>query len=111
MASVAAATASIVGNIGAIGMAHEGIDSIPQTGTWLLEKGERVTTAETSAKMDRVLEDIRAGQREGFGRPVRRSSSVQQTIQVTGTIDPHTVNQLARASARKQRQVDARLGR
>lgn len=62
MASVAAATASIVGNIGAIGMAHEGIDSIPQTGTWLLEKGERVTTAETSAKLDKTLSDIQAGQ-------------------------------------------------
>lgn len=37
------------------GMAHEGIDSIPETGTWLLEKGERVTTAETSAKLDATL--------------------------------------------------------
>ncbi|MBO08034.1 MAG: hypothetical protein CL478_07150 [Acidobacteria bacterium] len=46
-------------------MAHEGIDSIPQTGTWLLEKGERVTTAETSAKLDAVLNDIRTGQQGG----------------------------------------------
>ncbi|MEH6641393.1 hypothetical protein [Vreelandella glaciei] len=37
------------------GMAHDGIDSIPETGTWLLEKGERVTTAETSAKLDSTL--------------------------------------------------------
>ena len=67
MASVAAATASIVSNIGAIGMAHDGIDSIPQTGTWLLEKGERVTTAETSAKLDKTLSDIQQG---GAGAPV-----------------------------------------
>lgn len=67
MASVAAATASIVSNIGAIGMAHEGIDSIPQTGTWLLEKGERVTTAETSAKLDKTLSDIQQG---GGGQPI-----------------------------------------
>ncbi|RRV70057.1 hypothetical protein EGI99_08455 [Stutzerimonas stutzeri] len=67
MASVAAATASIVSNIGAIGMAHDGIDSIPQTGTWLLEKGERVTTAETSAKLDKTLSDIQSG---GTGAPV-----------------------------------------
>lgn len=40
------------------GMAHDGIDSVPQTGTWLLEKGERVTTAATSAKLDRTLEDV-----------------------------------------------------
>ncbi|MCF6753185.1 phage tail tape measure protein [Pseudomonas stutzeri] len=65
MASVAAATASIVGNIGAIGMAHDGIDSIPQTGTWLLEKGERVTTAETSAKLDKTLSDIQSGNAGG----------------------------------------------
>ncbi len=65
MASVAAATASIVSNIGAIGMAHDGIDSIPQTGTWLLEKGERVTTAETSAKLDKTLSDIQGGNTGG----------------------------------------------
>jgi len=67
MASVAAATASIVSNIGAIGMAHEGIDAIPETGTWLLEKGERVTTAETSAKLDKTLSDIQQG---GGGQPI-----------------------------------------
>lgn len=65
MASVAAATASIVSNIGAIGMAHDGIDSIPETGTWLLEKGERVTTAETSAKLDKTLSDIQGGNTGG----------------------------------------------
>lgn len=65
MASVAAATASIVSNIGAIGMAHDGIDSIPETGTWLLEKGERVTTAETSAKLDKTLSDIQSGKAGG----------------------------------------------
>jgi len=43
------------------GMAHEGIDAIPETGTWLLEKGERVTTAETSAKLDKTLSDIQSG--------------------------------------------------
>lgn len=61
MASVAAATASIVSNIGAIGMAHDGIDSIPETGTWLLQKGERVTTAETSKKLDKTLDQIKGG--------------------------------------------------
>ena len=43
------------------GMAHDGMDSIPATGTWLLEKGERVTTAETSAKLDKTLSDIQSG--------------------------------------------------
>ncbi|WP_312288790.1 hypothetical protein [Stutzerimonas nitrititolerans] len=49
------------------GMAHDGIDSIPATGTWLLEKGERVTTAETSAKLDKTLSDIQQG---GSGAPI-----------------------------------------
>ncbi|PKM01098.1 MAG: hypothetical protein CVV19_00825 [Gammaproteobacteria bacterium HGW-Gammaproteobacteria-9] len=48
------------------GMAHDGIDAIPETGTWLLEKGERVTTAETSAKLDKTLSDIQSG---GTGGP------------------------------------------
>jgi len=44
------------------GMAHDGIDKIPQTGTWLLEKGERVTTAKTSAKLDKTLDNIKFNQ-------------------------------------------------
>ena len=47
--------AAAVGMTAMAGMAHDGIDSIPQTGTWLLEKGERVTTANTSAKLDATL--------------------------------------------------------
>ncbi|MNH36343.1 hypothetical protein D3C79_971230 [compost metagenome] len=46
-------------------MAHDGIDSIPEDGTWFLQKGERVTTAETSAKLDRTLEDVRSKQNGG----------------------------------------------
>lgn len=58
MASVAAATAGIVSTIqstGLAGQAHDGIMSVPEDGTWNLKKGERVTTAETSAKMDATL--------------------------------------------------------
>ncbi|WP_241569404.1 phage tail tape measure protein [Rosenbergiella collisarenosi] len=40
------------------GMAHDGLDSVPETGTWLLQKGERVTTAQTSAKLDATLERV-----------------------------------------------------
>ncbi|MRJ69465.1 phage tail tape measure protein [Klebsiella pneumoniae] len=40
------------------GQAHDGIDSVPETGTWLLQKGERVTTAKTSAKLDATLERV-----------------------------------------------------
>ncbi|MDM3891731.1 MULTISPECIES: phage tail tape measure C-terminal domain-containing protein [Pseudomonas] len=63
-----AAAASAMGSAGSFmsvinsvaGMAHDGIDSVPEDGTWLLQKGERVTTAATSAKLDRTLEDLRS---------------------------------------------------
>ncbi|MEC7119300.1 MAG: tape measure protein [Pseudomonadota bacterium] len=48
MASIATATAGLVADIqgtklgGIMGMAHNGIDSVPREGTWLLDKGERV---------------------------------------------------------------------
>lgn len=64
MASVAAATAGIVSNIAAVGMAHDGIDSIPKEGTWLLDKGERVVDRRTNAD----LKDYLAGGGGGGGR-------------------------------------------
>lgn len=81
MASVAAATASIVSNIGAIGMAHDGIDAIPETGTWLLQKGERVTTAETSAKLDKTLEEIQKGGPSGTTVNVIEDASKRGTTE------------------------------
>ncbi|HFT8620743.1 TPA: phage tail tape measure protein [Pseudomonas aeruginosa] len=67
-ASAAIATAPMVAGVAAsalAGMAHDGIDAVPETGTWLLQKGERVTTAETSAKLDRTLDDVRSNQSNG----------------------------------------------
>jgi len=91
MASVAAATASLVSNISAVGMAHDGIDKVPQTGTWLLQKGERVTTAQTSAKLDATLEQIRS-QRGGQG-----GQPQQFTINVNGDPDRRTLEMLKEA--------------
>lgn len=59
-ASIAAIAATTI-----LGMAHDGIDSVPKSGTWLLEKGERVTTANTSAKLDRTLERLNQGMSGG----------------------------------------------
>ena len=78
-AAAPAAAASALGSAGSFmgmissvaGMAHDGIDSVPQDGTWLLQKGERVTTAETSAKLDRTLEQVsRGGSSDGKGLTV-----------------------------------------
>lgn len=59
-ASFAAPLVAGVATSALAGMAHDGIDSIPETGTWLLQKGERVTTAQTSAKLDKTLNDIKS---------------------------------------------------
>lgn len=69
-AAAAAATAPMVAGVASAalaGMAHDGIDAVPETGTWLLQKGERVTTAETSAKLDRTLDQLRANSGGGGG--------------------------------------------
>lgn len=60
VAGLSALTAVVPAAIGLFGMAHDGIDSVPQDGTWLLQKGERVTTAQTSAKLDKTLNDIKS---------------------------------------------------
>lgn len=63
MAAALAATqpmAAAIAGLTAAGMAHEGINRIPETGTWLLEKGERVLTQDTSAKLDATLDYIRS---------------------------------------------------
>lgn len=45
-----------------VGMAHSGIDSVPREGTWLLDKGERVVTSNTSAKLDKTLDRVQQAQ-------------------------------------------------
>ncbi|MEM8489617.1 MAG: hypothetical protein AAF756_02240 [Pseudomonadota bacterium] len=68
IASVASATAGIISTITSTtlqGQAHDGLMSVPRTGTYLLEQGERVTTAETSAKLDRTLDAVMAGSARG----------------------------------------------
>jgi len=89
MASVAAATAGIVGNIQSValtGMAHDGIDSVPKTGTWLLEKGERVMTSETSKKLDKKL-DGGSGVVVNLYEDASKAGQVQQGQRDDGTTE------------------------
>lgn len=90
------------------GLAHDGIDSIPQDGTWLLEKGERVTTAETSAKLDRTLGRIEMQMESGRGGSM--GGAVEQNIYVQGKPDRRTATQIARDTERRQRMTAQRLG-
>ncbi|SDI77716.1 Prophage tail length tape measure protein [Pseudomonas flavescens] len=96
MAMVASATANIVSDISSIslvGMAHSGIDSVPADGTWLLQQGERVTTANTSAKLDATLDDVRRNQSPGMG------GRVEQTFNVNGNPDQRTIELMKQATA------------
>ncbi len=56
-----AATAATAQGLALVGMAHDGIDRVPKTGTWLLEKGERVMSGDTSARLDAMLTRIGGG--------------------------------------------------
>lgn len=90
LAAVAATSPQVMSLVSAIsgtgltGMAHDGIDSVPKTGTWLLEQGERVTTAQTSAKMDSVLERI-----DSRMRASRPSSGLDKKDDLKVTVNVH----------------------
>lgn len=105
LAAAAGVTAPLVAAISAsalAGMAHDGIDKIPETGTWLLKKGERVTTAGTSAKLDSTLEQVRQ-QRSLAGNPLH----IEFNNTYTGKPDDATVqmwDQRQRASEKRLKQ-------
>lgn len=89
-------TTALASSLSLVGMAHDGIDSVPREGTWLLQKGERVTTAGTSAKLDRTLSDIQAsgsGQGGWSAMP-----AIQQHISVQGSADEATLARIHEAA-------------
>lgn len=103
VAQVIGLMASITSSISSAaltGMAHNGIDSVPSTGTWLLEKGERVMTADTSARLDSTLENLRKNgldatlSKPGFGTGVQNVSNSQQTTVIKPNINmpPISIN-------------------
>lgn len=99
MAAALAVTEPMAAAVGAIslaGQAHDGIDKVPVSGTWNLEKGERVTTAETSAKLDRTLERVQEGMAKGGGRSSNITNNFYQT-----TTDARS-QQAANAKAARQ---------
>ena len=104
MASVAAATTGIVSTISSVvmpsGMAHDGIDSIPEDGTWLLQKGERVTTAETSDRLDSTLARIEKQQQADAGLGGGSSINIEQNfhIDANAQADPKTLQMFYRVS-------------
>lgn len=93
MLAAAAVTEPLVAAVGTsalAGMAHDGIDSVPETGTWLLQQGERVTTAKTSAKLDATLDRVnkQTGDEGGTYSP---------QIYINGDPDARTIEMLKQA--------------
>lgn len=86
------AQAAMIGSVSfqPAGMAHDGIDRIPEEGSWWLDKGERVLTEQTSSKLDNTLEEIRRGNRE----PAYDMPSVQQPIYNIQALDGKSVERV-----------------
>lgn len=67
-------------NVGFQGQSHDGIDNIPTTGTYLLEKGERVVDSRLNKDLTGFLADSGGAQR-----------TTNVTLQVSGVSDPDIV--------------------
>lgn len=108
--AAAAAIAAGMANVNAIrGMAHDGIDSVPREGTWLLDKGERVVDRRTNQDLKDYLRGQQASNDEQPRQMTRGNFTLNQTNHY-GRADERTVNQSAKAAARQQRIASARLG-
>ncbi|MEO3879266.1 phage tail tape measure protein [Rheinheimera fenheensis] len=71
------AAAAIVGATGTLaGMAHSGLDYIPNEGTWLLDKGERVLSPRQNQDLTRFLGAVN----QDGGRAVNSSGSMGRKV-------------------------------
>lgn len=96
-------TTGLASSLALVGMAHDGIDSVPREGTWLLQKGERVTTAGTSAKLDRTLNDIQEGNSKASvtgGAP-----QITQVFHVNGDVSEKTLSMMTAMSRQATEQA------
>ncbi|HBR6888649.1 TPA: phage tail tape measure protein [Klebsiella aerogenes] len=119
MASAAAVTEPMVAAISAAslsGMAHDGVDSVPETGTWLLQKGERVTTAKTSAKLDATLDRVSKDSTGGKLPDVRISTVVngdpdQRTLALLKETQKQAVQEALNVSANQIATGTGKIGK
>ena len=84
-AAIAAANAStymgFIAGSGLAGMAHDGITTIPNQGTWLLDKGERVVDSETNADLKQFLQDnANVGGKPGLNMTVNINNSDEEGV-------------------------------
>lgn len=94
------AQAAAIGSVSfnPVGMAHDGIDRIPEEGSWWLNKGERVLTDQTSSKLDRTLEDVRKN--NGSGNSGGDMPPIQQPIYQINALDGKSVERVLKKHSR-----------
>lgn len=100
MASVAAATANIVGSLQSVkmaGQAHAGIDYVPKEGTWLLDKGERVLSPKQNSDLTDYMQ--RDGKSPKSDAAVT-GGGLNVTIQNYGTSKTYDVQQISESEVR-----------
>ena len=84
MAAIASAGGALIGQIKSAtmtGMAHDGITEIPKEGTWLLQKGERVLSAQQNADFTNFMN------KGGGSTGSQGGTTIVQHITVTGNGD------------------------
>lgn len=88
--SFQAAQASGISSINLSGMAHDGIDSIPKEGTWLLDKGERVVDRRTNSDLKEFLA-AGDGKQSGGGVPNVQVINNGEPVRARAEIDGDTM--------------------
>lgn len=92
------AQAAAIGSVSfqPVGMAHDGIDRVPEEGSWWLDKGERVLKEQTSSKLDSTLDEIRRTNRE----PAYDMPPVEQPIYNIQALDGKSVERVLKKHSR-----------
>ena len=92
------AQAAAIGSVSfqPVGMAHDGIDRVPEEGSWWLDKGERVLKEQTSSKLDSTLDEIRRSNRE----PAYDMPPVEQPIYNIQALDGKSVERILKKNSR-----------
>lgn len=75
-----AGTYALASGLSLAGMAKDGIDKIPEDGTWLLHKGERVVNSETSKKLDGTLNEVQNYMRSGNIIPTSTTATESKPV-------------------------------
>lgn len=90
----------IVAGTAIAGMAHDGIDTIPREGTWLLNTGERVYTNKSAQRIDQMYDQIMSGGAGAIGGAV-----FEQHLHFTGDMNETERHQMITEAARQGYQM------